>query len=144
MDKGCFKSNASYFIMLAHDVRGECWWYGYRGWTFHQYSVTLCCCETDDSRGAVQQMVYDMEVQMKQRCGIEILYEDKTALSDTNQCLLNVYGDQTVGVSSVRRWVVHLSSGDSDVKEKPCSGQPCWFLWVWLAGSCSSVAKMCS
>jgi len=30
-----------------------------------------------------------------------------------------------VDVSAVRRWVVRFSSGDSDVKDKPCSGQPC-------------------
>ena len=24
----CSESNASYFIMLAHNVRGGCWWYG--------------------------------------------------------------------------------------------------------------------
>jgi len=28
--------------------------------------------------------------------------------------LLNVYGDQTVDVSTVRWWVVHFSSGDSE------------------------------
>ena len=32
--KGCSKSNASSFIMLAHNVRRGCWWYGSRGWTF--------------------------------------------------------------------------------------------------------------
>ena len=31
---GCFKSNASYFIVLAHNVRGGCSWYCSRGWTF--------------------------------------------------------------------------------------------------------------
>jgi hypothetical protein len=29
--EGHSKSNASYFIMLAHDVRGGRWWYGSRG-----------------------------------------------------------------------------------------------------------------
>ena len=37
--KLCSKSNASYFIMLAHNFRGRCWWYGSRDWslppTFH-------------------------------------------------------------------------------------------------------------
>ena len=32
--EGRSKINASYFIMLAHDVRGECCWYGSRGWPF--------------------------------------------------------------------------------------------------------------
>jgi hypothetical protein len=39
--------------------------------------------------------------------------------------LLNVYGAQTVDVSTVRRCVVSFSSGDSDVKDKPRSGRSC-------------------
>ena len=39
--KGCFKSNASYFIMLAHTIRGTYWWYDSRGWTFPECSITL-------------------------------------------------------------------------------------------------------
>jgi len=32
--KGCFKSNVSYFIMLARATRGRWWRYGSRSWTF--------------------------------------------------------------------------------------------------------------
>jgi hypothetical protein len=39
--------------------------------------------------------------------------------------LLSVYRDQTVDVSKARRWVVRFSSGDSDVRDRPHSGQPC-------------------
>jgi len=46
------------------------------------------------------------------------------ASTDIYQCLLNVYGDQTVDVSTVRWWVGHFSSGNSDVNNKPHSGQP--------------------
>jgi len=63
-----------------------------------------------------------MEVQMKQRCGIESLNAEKMAPIDIHQYLLNVDGEQTVDVSTVRRWVVHFSSGD--VKDKPRFGQP--------------------
>lgn len=35
--------------------------------------------------------------------------------------LLNVYKDQTVGVSTVMGWVARFSSGYSDVKNKPLS-----------------------
>ena len=37
---------------------------------------------------------------------------------------LNVYGDQTVNVSTARRWVTCFSSGDSYLKDKPRSGRP--------------------
>ena len=30
---GCSESNAFYFMMLAHHVRGWCWWYFSRSWT---------------------------------------------------------------------------------------------------------------
>ena len=43
-----------------------------------------------------------------------------------HQSLLNVYGDQIVDVSAVRRLDgVYFSSGDSYVEDKPRSRQPC-------------------
>jgi hypothetical protein len=39
--EGCLDSNASYFIILVHDVRGGCWWYGSRGWTFLLICVSV-------------------------------------------------------------------------------------------------------
>jgi len=91
----------------------------------HQYSVKFCCCATDDSRGQSNKMVSDMEVHMKQRCVIEFFHVEKFAPNDIHRSLLNVYGDQTVDVSTVRQWVACFSSGDSDVKEKPHSRRPC-------------------
>ena len=66
-----------------------------------------------------------MEVRMKQRSVTEFLHAEKIAPNDIHRRLLNVYGDQTVDVSTVRRWVARFSSGDSDVKYKPRSGRPC-------------------
>ena len=59
-------------------------------------------------------IVSDMEVHMKQRCVIEFLQMEKNSSTDIHQCLLNIYGDQTVDVSTARLWVVHFSSSDSD------------------------------
>ena len=42
---------------------------------------------------------------------------------DIHCCLLNVYGEQTVDVHTVRWWVVHFSTDDSGVKDKPHSEQ---------------------
>jgi len=77
------------------------------------------------TEGQYDKMASDMEVRMKQRCVIEFLSAEKIAPNDIHRHLMNVYGDQTVDVSTVRRWVVRFSSGDSDVKDKPRSGQPC-------------------
>ena len=72
-------------------------------------------------------MSSDMEVHMKQTFVTEFLHTDKMAPTDIHRHLLNSYRDQTVDVSTVRWWVVHFSSGDSDVKDKPHSRQPCRF-----------------
>jgi len=42
-------------ILLAHDIRGGCWWFGSKGWTFHQYFVVFCCLVKDGSGGTVWQ-----------------------------------------------------------------------------------------
>ena len=77
------------------------------------------------AEGQSEKTASDTEVCMKQRCVIEFLHVEKTAPSDIHRHLPNVYGDQTVDVSKVRRWVVCFSSGDSDVKDKPPSRWPC-------------------
>ena len=38
----------------------------------------------------------------------------KSAFSDIHQLILNIYGDQTVDVSTVRWWVMCFSSDDTD------------------------------
>jgi len=69
------------------------------------------------AEGQSDKMEPDMEVCMKQA--------EKMAPSDIHRRLLNVYGDQTVDVSTVRQWVALFSSGNSDVKDKPRSRRPC-------------------
>ena len=68
-------------------------------------------------------IVSDMEVQVKKRCVVEFLHVEKVAPTDIHCLLLNVYGDQSVDVNTVRQWVVCYSNGDSDVNDKPHSGQ---------------------
>jgi hypothetical protein len=60
-----------------------------------------------------------MKVRKKQRCVLDFLYARKIAPVDTHRRLLNVYGDQTVDVSTVRRWLLGFSSGGSDVRDRP-------------------------
>ena len=107
----------------------------------HSYLLTFGCCVTAAERQSGR-MASDMEAHMKQRCVTEFLHVEKMAPTDIHQHLLNIYGDQTVDVSTVRQWVVCFSSGDSDVEEEPCLRQPCRFLQAWHAGSCSSLVKM--
>jgi len=87
-------------------------------------------------------MASNMEVCMNQSCVTEFLHAEKMAAIDIHSCLLNVYGNQTVDMSTVRQWVVHHSSGDSDVKDKPCFRYLCRLLQVQHAGSFLSLVKM--
>ena len=64
------------------------------------------------AEGQSDKMASDMEVHMKQRGAPEFLHAEKMAPIDIHQYLLNVHGDQTVDVSTVRWLVVHFSSGD--------------------------------
>jgi hypothetical protein len=77
------------------------------------------------AEGQSDKMASNMEVRMNQMCVIEFLHAEKIATNDIYRRLLNVYGDQTTDVSTVRRWAAGFSSGDSDVKDKPRSGRPC-------------------
>jgi len=52
---------------------------------------------TEAAEGQSGKMVSDMEVSVKQRCVNEFLHEEKKERADTHQCLMNVYGDETVG-----------------------------------------------
>ena len=47
-------------------------------------------------------MASDVEVHVKQRCATEFLHMEKMAPTDIHQHLLNIYGDQTVDVSTVK------------------------------------------
>ena len=75
--------------------------------------------------GQSDQIMSDMEACLKQRCGVEFLHAEKIAPTDVHECLLNISGDETVDLSTVRWWVVCFSSVNSNVKDKPCSGWPC-------------------
>ena len=68
------------------------------------------------AEGQSDRMVSDVEMRMKQRCGIEFLHEEKMAPTDVDRQLLNVYGDQTADVGTVRQWVVCFSSGESKIQ----------------------------
>ena len=66
------------------------------------------------AEGQPDKMAFDMEVRVKQRCVTEFLHAKNMAPIDIHQYLLNVSGNQTVDVSTVRWWVVSFSSGNSN------------------------------
>ena len=54
------------------------------------------------AEGQSDKRASNMAMRMKKRCVTEFLHAEKIAPIDIHQCLLNVYGDQTVDVSTVR------------------------------------------
>jgi len=119
--EGCSESNACCFITLAYDVRGGCWWYGSRGWTF---PPILCYMLLPRDRW--QQMGTLTKWCLTWKCiqskGVSLnspMWKKKKPLTNIHWCFLGVFGDQTVCVSTVRQWVVHFSSGNSDSSSPP-------------------------
>ena len=68
------ESNASYFIMLAHD-RGQWWWYGSRD--SHQYSINFVAVQQTAAEGLSDKIASDMEMQMKKKCLTELFHVEK-------------------------------------------------------------------
>ena len=76
------------------------------------------------AEGQPDRMASEVKVHMKQKTGIEFLHVKKMAPVDTDPLSLNIYGDQTVDISTVKQWVMCFTSGDSDVKDKPSPRWP--------------------
>jgi hypothetical protein len=70
-------------------------------------------------------MASDLDVHTKQRCVLNSSMRERISPVDIHGRLLNIYGDQTVDVRTVRRWVVRFSRGGSDVRDRPRWGRPC-------------------
>ena len=100
------------FITWADNVRSRQWWCG-------------SGCVTGGIRGAACPNGVWHESAYEAKLCHWINPCRKMTHIDNHWHLLQVYGDQTVDVSTVRRWVVHFSSGDSNMKDKPHSGQAC-------------------
>ena len=55
------------------------------------------------AEGESDKMASDMEVWMKPRCVTEFLHAEEVACIEVDQCLLNIYADQTVDACTVRQ-----------------------------------------
>ena len=86
------------------------------------------------AEGQSDQMISDMEVDLKQRCVIESLHAEKMAPIDIHQPLLSNYRNHAVDVSTVKHWVVHFSSGNNDSASlllvQTCMSMACRLLFI--------------
>ena len=131
--KGCSESNASYFLMLSHNVRGGCM--AVKPLPVCEYSITVVAMWQMAAEGHSDKMASNTEAYMKQNCVIEFLHVEKLAPTDIHWRLLNVYEDQTVDVNTVR-WCISAMTTTT-------VGHLCWwqFLQAWHAGSSSCWQK---
>ena len=70
-------------------------------------------------------MESEVDARIKQRCVIEFLTAEGIAPIDIHRRLGKFYGDDTIDVSNVRRWVRHFQDGEKGVHDKPRPGRPC-------------------
>ena len=106
-----------------------------------QYSITfLMPCDRWQQRGSLTKWCPGTEAKVCHKS----LHMEKMAPTEVHQYLLNVSRDQTVEMSTVRWWFLRFCSGNSDVKDKPCSGWSRRLLWAQHASFCSSLVKICN
>lgn len=68
-----------------------------------------------------------MEVRLKQRAVIEFLVAEGCEPKEIHARLKNVYGDETIDISNVRRWVVNakkVNSGSLKISDLSRFGRP--------------------
>lgn len=53
----------------------------------------------------------------------EFLIADSSK-TEIHRRLRRMYDEDVINISSFRRWVRHLKSGETGVGDKPCSGRP--------------------
>ena len=129
--KGSSKNNVSYFITLANDIRGRCWCYDTRGYTFPPifYHILLLCNRLQQ-RGSLTKWHLIWKCIWSKDVELNFVSVENMTPTDIHHCLLNVYGDQIADISIVRWRVVCSSRGNNDVKDKTHSRQPWRFLWI--------------
>ena len=100
--------------MLAQ-VRGRRWLYGSRGWTF---PPVFCCILLPCDRWQQKDSLTKWHLTLKWVWSKGVPVNSSMRKKNGSHCyLLNVYGNQTVDMTTVRKWVVPSSSGDSNVEQ---------------------------
>jgi len=91
LEESCSESNASYFIMLAHNIRGRYWCYGSVGWTFPPaLHYMLFLCDRWQQRGCMTDWCLTWKCIWREGASLNSSTWKKTALIDIHWCLLNV------------------------------------------------------
>ena len=132
--EGWSESSVSNFIMSAHNVWGGCSWYGSRGWNFSSvFCYVLLPWNRWQQRGNLTKQhltgkcAWSKGVALNPSMGGGETH--KNTLTDIHRCFLNIYRDQRIDVSTVRKWVMHCSKVRTTVGDFHW----CRFLLSWHA-----------
>ena len=130
-NNGCSESNASYFILLAHNVRGRCWWGGNRGWTFPPiFLYVLLPCDRWQQRGSLSQQCLTWKCRWSKGVSLNASMQKKRhplTFIMFAECLWTSNSgcehSEVVGGA--------FQHGDSGVKDKPHSRHSCTAITPW-------------
>ena len=138
--KYCCKSNVSCFTVLAHNIsKVSIGGIAIEAEPSHQYSIMLCCCVTDGSRGILTKRSLTCKCIWSKDLSMNSSMQKKTAPTDIDPCFLNCYWNQTVNVSMVRCWAVCFSSRDSGSDCYECGMQA---LVLFITGKNTQLMEM--
>ena len=122
------------FIMLPHNVRGGCWCYDSRGWTFPTIShYILLLCNRWLQRGILTKWHLIWKCLWSKSVSLNCSLWKKMAPIGIHWHFQNINGDQIVHVSILRLWVV-LQSNIYTVVQYKNTGS-----WSDLVESCCYV-----
>jgi len=105
--KDCYESNESYFIVFAHFIRSGKAVEANLPANILLHFVTVWQMAAE---GQADKTASNITVHIKESCVTGFLSVEKIVPIDIHWHYVNVYGDQTLDVSSVRWWVVHFIS----------------------------------
>ena len=108
--KGCSKSNTSYFIMSAHNIRDYVGCMAVEVEPFQQYSTTFCCCDKWQLKDSQTAWCQTWKCGWSKSEKLTFSTQEKWHPVTFVHACWNIFGDQTLDVNTV----VHFSSGDSD------------------------------
>jgi len=128
------------FILLAHNVRGGCWRYGSRGWTFLTiFYYMLLLCDRWQQRGSLTEWRFTWKCVWNKGMSLNS--------SMPRRWYPLTFIDSCWTFMETKQWIWAQWGAVCDVFQAVIAatvGHLCWCkcLWAWHADSCSSLAKM--
>jgi len=109
------QNNAFYFIMLAHSIKGRCFWYGSRGWTFPPtFYYILLLCDRWQQRSSLAKWCLTWESEWNKDVELNSSMKKWHPLTFINTCWTFMETRQLMWTQWGHEWPFHFSRGNSD------------------------------